>query len=77
MSLRQTAEIQSKHGIVLSCEVECPGMEKGLLDSLDEMLRGKKYGFLEDFNALDWQVSDERLLRLRVLWDWLKEETSS
>ncbi|KAH8118734.1 Lipoyltransferase and lipoate-protein ligase [Phellopilus nigrolimitatus] len=70
------AEITSKHGVILSCKIECPGIDSDVLEKLGQRIQGLKYGFITEFGEGDWQESEGGPLRVREIWNWVREETS-
>ncbi|KAI5117389.1 hypothetical protein M0805_009077 [Coniferiporia weirii] len=72
-----TAEITSKHGIILSCKIHCQGFESDALEALDKRMRGLKYGFIGELEENYWREAGSNLPRIQEMWNWIREETSS
>ncbi|KAI9064843.1 Lipoyltransferase and lipoate-protein ligase [Trametes sanguinea] len=72
-----SAELRSKHGIILSCTFvhsETESIDSSLLTGLEKLahgLEGEKYGFVDESVAQLPLSVDERVERV---WQWLKEE---
>lgn len=71
----QTANIRSKHGVILSCslEYESSAEPKDALDCLAKNLEGQRYGFVED-SLSEGSNADERVGQV---WNWLRAEINS
>ena len=73
----QSAEIRSKHGIILSCSLvvsESAGETvKERVAVLVTRLQGQRYGFVDDSMAL---LAEEDKCVARV-WEWLRTEMDS
>jgi len=67
-----TAEITSKHGIILSCSLSHEDADKPLDDGelfeLTKALEGKNYGFVDDM-AVEGRIAG---LHSADVWKWLK-----
>lgn len=79
----QKAEITSKHGVILSCKVDCRSMGSETLARINEQMQGLRYGFIKEFEENDEDLRSEdgsRIsdpLRTQGIWNWIREETSS
>ncbi|KAL5507822.1 hypothetical protein ACEPAH_5440 [Sanghuangporus vaninii] len=77
------AEITSKHGVILSCKVDCPGVHSETLSRINQRMIDMRYGFIKGSEEIDWDEwkwnddDGDRPLRTREIWDWIREETSS
>ncbi|KAL5487611.1 hypothetical protein ACEPAI_5719 [Sanghuangporus weigelae] len=80
------AEITSKHGVILSCKVDCPGVHSETLSRINQRMIDMRYGFIKGFEEIDWDGENEwkwndddgdRPLRIKEIWNWIREETSS
>ena len=73
----QTADIRSKHGIILSCSLAfSENAEERLKERLAVLvtrLQGQRYGFVDDSVAL-LAEGDERVAGV---WEWLRREMDS
>ena len=71
-TLHQTAEVHSKHGVILSCTFALPAYmdseTKQQFLELGESLKQQKYGFVDE-DALGAVV---RGSALRDVWNWLR-----
>ncbi|EJD01609.1 Lipoyltransferase and lipoate-protein ligase [Fomitiporia mediterranea MF3/22] len=80
------AEITSKHGLILSCKISCPrGIPPETCDEINKRLINMRYGFITQFNNDEsdddacWaeeKNTNVSLLRIREIWNWIREETS-
>ena len=69
----QTANIRSKHGIILDCSIAStePGvMSAEVIDILCQEVKGQRYGFLGDLQS---QLQGPGV----EIWQWLKEQTTT
>ena len=73
----QSAEIRSKHGIILSCSLVFPeGAEESMKEHLAVLamrLKGQRYGFVDDSIKLLAKEDD----RVAAVWEWLGTEMDS
>ena len=68
----QTANIRSKHGVILSCSLTIDDTsDSEWLDRLDRRLEGQRYGFLDEVTGLDGCGRTQEVLQ------WLIEEMAS
>lgn len=67
-ALSQTAEINSKHGVILSCTFS-HGTREGSRDlsRLSQALEGQRYGFV-DRAAVESKIDEAE----KEVWDWLR-----
>ena len=70
----QSAELRSKHGIILSCSMTCSeNVEEAIKEHLALLvlkLEGQKYGFVDD--SISLLVDGDA--RAAAVWNWLKTE---
>ncbi|KAI0091836.1 Lipoyltransferase and lipoate-protein ligase [Irpex rosettiformis] len=72
-----TAQIHSKHGRILSCNLECANSTKEVsqhLLQLSESLKGQKYAFVEKSDLGDVGLIIEKHQALADVWHWLQNE---
>lgn len=67
------ADIRSKHGIILSCDVTA-GSGNDWLQEVGEKMEGARYGFVEDHGSDAESPQDLVQRRRREVWRWLCEE---
>ncbi|KII94603.1 hypothetical protein PLICRDRAFT_33404 [Plicaturopsis crispa FD-325 SS-3] len=70
-----TAEIRSKHGIILSCAFKYANGEDATstgLGAVRKALEGQRYGFMQDYSESGVPVAQEPA---KDVWNWLVEST--
>jgi len=66
-----SAELHSKHGIILSCTLDCPGIDADSLENLTRSLQGARYGLPENI-GVDVGIGGD--VRLQEIQHWLQDE---
>lgn len=73
----QTAELHSKHGIILKCSLTCSdGVDESVKERLALLvfkLEGQRYGYVDDTVA---SLVDGNL-QVGGVWEWLRTEMDS
>ncbi|KAI0773387.1 Lipoyltransferase and lipoate-protein ligase [Irpex lacteus] len=75
-----TAQIHSKHGLILGCKLECgdaTGDISVLLPLLGEALKGQKYAFVEQSDLGEIGRAIEAHKTLRDVWHWIRAEMTT
>lgn len=71
------AEIQSKHGMVVSCSIVCLGIDQVDLQKMEEVLCGSRYGFMDHLNSSFSGSSESATVRCNEILSWLQRTTRS
>lgn len=76
-SAQQEAVFQSKHGMILSCSIVCPGIDHVNLQKMEEMLSGSRYGFTDDLTSSFSGSTESATVRCNEILSWLLRTTRS
>lgn len=71
------AVVQSKHGMILSCSIVCPGIDHADLQKMGEILSGSRYGFMDDLTSSFSGSTENATVRCNEILSWLLRTTRS